>query len=197
VAHPLRERGPRQLRHDRACPAAGHQGRGGSVSGAAPGGGSVWPEQHRWNIGVVKAAAMEHCCRCGPGRGGAAEVCGVAGVCGASQARGGEPGGAMMHPRSRAWWHPDPIDGARGPRTSDTRVRAKPARTGTVTGCGHACCGRDLPGSTMARPGRPAEDGAGFPGSTSASFGPGARGSTIARSGTSAFYASTVPPARQ
>ena len=52
----------------------------------APGGGSVWPEQHRWNIGVVKAAAMEHWCRCGPGRGGAAEVCGAAGVCGASQA---------------------------------------------------------------------------------------------------------------
>ena len=24
---------------------------------------------HRWNIGVVKAAAMEHWCRCGPGRG--------------------------------------------------------------------------------------------------------------------------------
>jgi len=65
---------------------------------------------HRWNIGVVKAAAMEHWCRCGPGRGGAAEVCGAAGVCGASQARGGEPGGAMMHPRSRAWWHPDPIE---------------------------------------------------------------------------------------
>ena len=69
---------------------------------------------HRWNIGVVKAAAMEHWCRCGPGRGGAAEVCGVAGVCGASQARGGEPGGAMMHLRSRAWWHPDPGRGGRG-----------------------------------------------------------------------------------
>ena len=105
---------PRQLCHDPACPAAGHRGRGGSVSGAAPGGRSVWLGQHRWNIGVVRAAAMEHRCRCGPGRPG---PCGADGVCGARLARArraGEPGGAMMRRRPRAWWHPDPGDGAWG-----------------------------------------------------------------------------------
>src|SRR5580704_1175555 len=28
--------------------------------------GRAWPAQHRWNIGAVIAAPMEHWCRCGP-----------------------------------------------------------------------------------------------------------------------------------
>jgi hypothetical protein len=89
-----RLRGPGQLCHDPACcPVAGDRGRGGCVSGAAPGGRSVWPGQLRWTMGVVRAAAMEHRCRCGPGRPGAA-----GGLRGWTGSGGGAPGG-----RRRAW----------------------------------------------------------------------------------------------
>ena len=64
--------GPGQVCRDpTCCPAAGDRGRGGHVSAAAPGGRPGLPGRHRWAMGVVRAGAMEHRCRCGPGRPGA------------------------------------------------------------------------------------------------------------------------------
>jgi len=51
----------------------------------------MWLWQHRWNIGVVRTAAMEHRCRCGPGPGwgcgGLRGGWGLRGAAGAGQAR--------------------------------------------------------------------------------------------------------------
>ena len=113
---PAPEQGTRRICRGPACPAAGHRGRGGRVSGAAPGGRPAWPGstdgtsvssgRQRWNIGAAGVLAD-------PGLPGA---CGTDGVCGARlgrAGRGGEPGGAVIRPRSRAWRHPDPGEGGR------------------------------------------------------------------------------------
>ena len=77
---------------------------------------------------VAEAAPMEHRCRQGgsdvpsvslgswPARGlrGPAGRMGSAGPRLARARRAGEPGGAIMRPRPRAWRHPDPGDGAWG-----------------------------------------------------------------------------------
>ena len=130
AAHVPRKKGSRQLCHDLAGPAAGHRGRGGSVSGAAPGGRSLCPgstdgtsvssARQRWNIGVVAVLA-------GPGLRGPAGRMGPAG-------RLAGPGARTRTLRRRdapaipAMTHPDPGDGGGGTRTP-SGTRAPPEKT--------------------------------------------------------------------
>jgi hypothetical protein len=113
------KRGTRQLCNRPAHPPVDHRSDRGLraerpwvVSGAAPGSPSVESEQQRWNIGVVRAATMEHRCRCGHGRQSAGrgwrdlrDEWGLRGVGLARARRGSESRGAVMRRWSRGVWH--------------------------------------------------------------------------------------------
>ena len=73
----------------------------------------------------------------GPGLRGAAGRRGLRGAPGPGRARGGEPAGAVMRPRSGTWWHPEPGEGGRADSAGacpgrrlviETTMRLRPVR---------------------------------------------------------------------
>ncbi len=121
--HRARKSGAHQLCRHPACPPADHQGDGGLVSGAAPGGRATGPE--RWNIEPVRTGTMEH-------RAGYVAACGLPGRgCGGLQAGWGLRGSARPgQGRKQAVRHRDP------PRIPGTCGTPAPGR-GTRQLCRH------------------------------------------------------------